>query len=131
MENLNNKNSQLGYYLAGLIEGDGHIWVQTIIPETSPIRVYNPQIGVTFHRNEIPLFNTKDIFGTGSIYKSKIHNACSYRVSDKKALIKLINGKFRTPKIVYLHKAIDRINKKYNINIPKLKLDNSNLKSNV
>lgn len=46
-------------------------------------------------------------------------------------MINLINGKFRTPKIKYLHKAIDRINIIHNTNIEKLPLDNSNIESNA
>lgn len=59
------------------------------------------------------LFEYKDIFARGSIYKYKIHNVCSYSVYGKKTLIKLINvinGKFRTPKIIYLYRAIYRMN---------------------
>jgi hypothetical protein len=75
----------------------------------------------------------KDIFGTGSLYQVSIGNTCVYRIYDKNTLIEvinLINGKFRTPKIKYLHKAIDHINLKYNLNIKKLPLDNSSLESN-
>jgi hypothetical protein len=42
----------------------------------------------------------------------------------------MINGKFRTPKIIYLHKAIDRINLKYNMKIDKLPLYKGDLDSN-
>lgn len=46
-------------------------------------------------------------------------------------MINLINGKFRTPKIKYLYKAIDHLNLLYNTNIQKLPLDASNLESNA
>jgi hypothetical protein len=46
-------------------------------------------------------------------------------------MINLINGKFRTPKVKYLYKAIDHINLLYNTNIEKLPLDDSNLGSNA
>lgn len=127
------KNSQLGYYLAGLIEGDGNIWTSKVLKSPKG-RVNNPCIGFAFHKNEVPLFkHIKDIFGTGSLYQVKIGNTCAYRIYEKKTLIKLINlinGKFRTPKIQYLHKAIDRVNLIHNLNIPKLPLDNSSLESN-
>lgn len=42
-----------------------------------------------------------------------------------------MNGKFRTPKIIYLYKAIDYLNLKYNLNINKLPLDKSNINSNA
>ncbi len=53
ISNLN--NSQLGYYLTGLIEGYGHILTFKILRSSSG-RIYNPIIGLTFHRKEIPLF---------------------------------------------------------------------------
>lgn len=45
-------------------------------------------------------------------------------------IINLINGKFRTPKIKYLSRAIDHLNITHNANIDKLPLDTSNLESN-
>ena len=75
----------------------------------------------------------KNIFGTGSLYQEKSCNVCKYSISDKNTLIEvinLINGKFRTPKLHYLHKAIDRLNLIHNLNIKKLPLDNSSLQFN-
>jgi len=129
----NVKNRQLGYYLAGLIEGDGNIWTSKTLKSPKG-RINNPHIVFTFHVNEKPLFkHMKDVFGTGSLYQEKLSNVCRYSISDKNTLIEvidLINGKFRTPKIRYLHRAIDHINLIHNTNINKLPLDNSSLKSN-
>jgi len=75
----------------------------------------------------------KTIFNTGSLYQEKLNDVCKYRISETVKLIEiinLINGKFRTPKIKYLYKAIDRINLIHNTNIEKLPLDNSNIGSN-
>jgi hypothetical protein len=128
MKNI--QNTQLGYYLAGLIEGDGNIWTSKTYKSANG-RTYSPCVQFTFHVNELPLFkHMKDVLGGGSFYKVKLNNVCRYRISDKNTLIKvinLINGKFRTPKIKYLHRAIDQINFKYNISINKLPLDNSSL----
>lgn len=130
MENIN--NSQLGYYLAGLIEGDGNIWTSKTL-KSAKGRINNPQITISFHINDLPLFqHIKNIFGRGSLYKVKEKNTGIYRISDKNTLIKainLINGKFRTPKIKYLHRAIEHINLIHDTNIEKLPLDNSNLGS--
>jgi hypothetical protein len=63
-----------------------------------------------------------------------LKNICKYRISEKGKLIEiinLINGKFRTPKIKYLYKAIDHINMIHKTNIEKLPLDNSNIESNA
>jgi len=132
---MNNiKTSQLGYYLAGLIEGDGNIWTSKRLISVKS-QTYNPRIQLTFHANEMPFFrHMKLIFGTGGLYQEKLSNVCRYSISDKNTLIEvinLINGKFRTPKIKYLHKAIDYINLIHGTNIPKLPLDNSNLESNA
>ena len=75
----------------------------------------------------------KGIFGTGSLYQEKSSNVCKYRISDKNTLIEiisLINGKFRTPKLIYLHRAIYHLNLIHNLNIKILPLDNSSLLSN-
>lgn len=128
----NINNSQLGYYLAGLIEEDGNIWTsKTLISPKG--HLLNPRIAFTFHKNELPLFEyMKKIIGRGSIFKYELSNVCYYTISDKNTVIEiinLINGKFRTPKLWYLHKAIDRINIKYNMNIEKLPLSSNNLYS--
>lgn len=126
-------NSQLGFYLAGLIEGDGNIWTSKTLKSPKG-RVNNPHIVFTFHIKEKPLFyKLKTFFNTGSLYKEKLNDTCKYRISETKKLIEiinLINGKFRTPKIKYLHRAIDHINSIHNTNIKKLPLDNSNIESN-
>lgn len=73
------------------------------------------------------------IIGAGGIYIEKSTNSCRYSIAKADNLIKLIcliNGKFRTPKIMSLYKAIDHMNLKYNLNIEKLPLDSSNLDSN-
>lgn len=88
----------------------------------------------------MPLYlHLKELFGTGSLYKDKtlykgeLNNVCKYRISEKNKLIEvinLINGKFRTPKIKCLHKAIDYINEVHKVNIEKFPLDTSNILSN-
>jgi len=127
-------NSQLGFYLAGLIEGDGNIWTSKTLKSTKG-RINNPQITFTFHVKEKPFFNElKNIFNTGSLYQEKLNNTCKYRISKTSKLIdmiNLINGKFRTPKIKYLYRAIDHINMIHNTNIEKLPLDNSSIESNA
>ena len=128
------KYLELGYYLAGLIEGDGNIWTQKQLRGNNG-RMKNPQIMLTFHMKEINLYkHIKGILGGGCFYKSKNGNAFRYTVSDLSTLLKLINlvnGKFRTPKIIYLYRAIDYLNLRYNMNISKLPLDKSNINSNA
>ena len=133
INNLNTNYSQLGYYLAGLIEGDGSIWTSKTL-ESPNGRAYNPHITFAFHEREMPFYMyLKYVLNTGGISKIKLKNVYVYRISEKNKIIeviRLINGKFRTPKIERLHKAIDRLNLLCNINIEKLPLDTSCLSSN-
>jgi hypothetical protein len=134
MKKLNLNNSQLGYYIAGLVEGDGNIWTQKTI-RTAKGRINNPHIAFTFHKKDKPLYACiKEVLKGGRVFEPKLNNVCRYAISEKNKLIAgiyLINGKFRTPKIKYLHRAIDYINTVHNLNIEKLPLDNSSLESNA
>jgi len=116
--------NKIGSYLAGLIEGDGYIFItkaDTII------------LGVTFNVKDKPLANKLLMFiGKGSIVnrKSKSIELRFSAFHSLKIIINLVNGKFRTPKINQLYRLIDWLNKKHSLNINKLPLDDSNLLSN-
>jgi hypothetical protein len=118
------QNLKIGFYLAGLIEGDGYISI------TKEDRVI---LGITFNIKDKPLAEKLlEFIGKGSIAKRKT-NSIELRFSALKSLkiiVKLINGKFRTPKINQLHQLIDWMNKKHSLNIEKLSLDNSSLLNN-
>lgn len=94
----------MGSYLAGLIEGDGAIY----IPKNNRNAA---MIIISFHSKDLPLFLIlQKNLGEGNILKIKGKNAYQYTISDIKGLIKvvnLINGYMRTPKIVQLYKLID------------------------
>lgn len=115
--------SNLGDYLAGLIEGDGYI---SIIKN----RVI---LGITFNIKDIPLAEKlRKYIGNGYIVKRK-GKSIELRWSSKTSLyriIKIINGKFRTPKIDQLYKLIDWMNKNHSTNIVKLPLNQQPLLSN-
>jgi hypothetical protein len=115
--------NQLGYYLAGLIEGDG-----SIILRKGDQEKISPKIVFTFSVNELKMYkNLKEILKTGSIYEEKEGvnryssgtevkkvGVCRYIITNVDAVIaviNLVNGKFRTPKISALHKVIDNLNK--------------------
>ena len=125
-DNINtDKDYFLGPYLAGLIEGDGYISI------TNQNRII---LGITFNlKDKILSEKLIKYIGSGSIVRRK-SNSIELRFSSWISLIKiikLVNGKFRTPKIDQLYKLIDWINiKEPSINIPKLPLDNSSLDSN-
>jgi len=119
-----NKEVNLGSYLAGLLEGDGYLSI------TNENRVI---IGITFNSKDTPLAEKLlELIGKGTIVKRST-NSVELRFSAKESIIKivnLINGKFRTPKISQLHLLIDWLNNKHNINISKLPADSTPLNQN-
>jgi len=123
----NNKETKLNSYLAGLFEGDGHIW----LPKNNTKKKHNPRFCITFGLKNEPLAKKLlEIIKYGFIrYKPK-DNACVLVVSPIKGLKKIIeciNGELRTPKIIQLHNLIDWINKNHSSNIIKLPLKKSDL----
>lgn len=136
-------SNQLGYYLAGLIEGDG-----SIILRKGDREKISPKIVFTFSVKELKMYKKlQEILKTGSIHEEKEGvnkyssgaeikkvGVCRYSITNADAVIyviNLVNGKFRTPKISALHKAIDNLNKWRNANLLKLPLDTSSLDSNA
>ena len=122
-ENYKDHVNISGSYLAGLIEGDGYITITNN-------RVI---LGITFNLKDLPLarFLLANL-GQGSIVK-RSGNSVELRFHAKSTLltiINLINGEFKTPKIVMLHKLIDFCNLKYSLSIEKKPLNTNNLNSN-
>src|ERR1700686_1420969 len=98
--------NHFGSYLAGLFEGDGHIW----IPGNNLMKKHNPRFCITFHKNDLPL--AKVILKKVSVgfirIKSK-ENAVVLTVSAVKGLIFIISeikDYLRTPKIHQVNKLI-------------------------
>jgi|ERR1700675_1305921 len=124
LKKFNIIDQYVGYYLSGLIEGDGYI---TITNEKKVI------LGIVFNIKDTPLAERLLIYlGKGFIVNRK-NNSIELRFSEKKTLKKiiiLINGKFRTPKIDQLYKLIDFFNNKFDLSIQKYPLDNSPLNLN-
>lgn len=128
----NNKDNALSYYLAGLIEGDGHLSVPKVLKgPAGKSRVAN--IEVVFAAKDLPSAKfLQKIYG-GNIYKHPVKEMVRWKIQDKKSvtlIVNTINGKFRTPKINALHNMIDFLNNKGD-KIKKLPLDNSSLDSNA
>lgn len=124
--NVKTKNN-LNAYLAGLFEGDGHIWIQS----NNFTKKHNPRFCITFGLKNEPLAKKLlEIIRSGFIrYKLK-DNACVLVISPVLGLnkiVSLINGELRTPKIHQLHSLIDWLNKNHNTNIDKLPLKESSL----
>lgn len=103
----------LSYYLAGLVEGDGHLSVPKVLKGPSgKSRVANIEV----------IFALKDLLSAeyllknygGNIYKHSVKKRVKWKIQDKKSvtlIVNTINGKFRTLKINALHNMIDFLNK--------------------
>ena len=122
-----NDNNKFKGYLAGLFEGDGHIWIQ----KPGLAKRQNPRFCITFAMKNEPLAKKLlELIGSGFIrYKLK-DNACILVVSPVvglKKIVNLINGELRTPKIHQLYALIDWLNKNHNTNITKLSLKKNSL----
>lgn len=122
-------------YLTGLIEGDGTIIVPKV--ERSPKgKLYYPSIELVFDERDIPLATIlQKELGFGSISKTKGVNAYRYTINNFDGLITMvdiINGYFRTPKIVMFNRLIDFLNQKFpSLLISKKDIDTSKLDSNA
>lgn len=120
--------NQLGAYLAGLIEGDGHIYLPKNPGAT-------PRIEITFHSINLPLaLKLLDVIGFGYIYPLKGQNAYRLVINKVEGLLRvvaLVNGFFRTPKIASLHALIAWLNLNSDSSIESLPVDDSSLMSNA
>jgi hypothetical protein len=121
-------NIDLSNYLAGLIEGDGHINTPKGL-KSAKGKTTNGGYEIIFALKDKPLADyLASIYG-GNVYIVKNKNYVRWMVKDFSSVCKItqiVNGKFRTPKIVSLHKLIDLLNLK-GANIPKLPLSQNPL----
>ena len=121
-----NGNKDFAYYLAGLLEGDGHISLPSL-GVTTLNRVLNPRIIFTSHINNLGSYAyiQAQLGGIGRFQLSG-NNVLRYIIGDIKGitvLVNLISGKLRTPKNQRLNDLIQFINQKYCLNLPSSKLD--------
>lgn len=120
-------------YLAGLIEGDGTI----IVPKTerSPKGdLYYPSIQIVFDLRDLPLaLIIQSKLSHGSISRKKASSAYVLSINKLEGVIfvtHLINSYMRTPKILALHRLIDWLNSRFDLNIEKKNKDTSSINSN-
>jgi len=130
--NLSSK-ANLGSYIAGLWEGDGHIWIPKTIYAPSG-KKYIPHFSITFVENDHPLvLKLKNLLG-GSIRFKKENHAYVWTISsisDLNNIIKLINGKLRGPKIEHFNNLIEWMNNNKGSNFICKSKDISNLLENA
>jgi hypothetical protein len=127
------KKDDFGYYLAGLLEGDGHISIPAL-GFTVLNRVLNPRIVFTSHINNLGLyaFIQSQLGNCGRFQKSGT-NIIRFIIGDKKGIILFINlvhSKLRTPKNKRFNDLVSFVNEKYCLNINKSLLDISSFKNN-
>lgn len=146
---LLNENSNLGPYLAGLIEGDGTFAIHDI---KSTAKIYRPKIIIVFKLADLPLAEyLQELTKSGIVYKKQDRGYVLWQIQDiigVYTIVNIINGYMRTPKIEALHRTIKWYNKYIDINqhsklpsttliLSKIKkieikdLDNSSIESNA
>ena len=126
------KNS-LGYYLAGLLEGDGSISIPAL-GTTTMNRILNPRIVFTSHVNNLGMyaFLQSELGGIGR-FQTSGSSTLRYIIGDKEGIllcINLMHGKLRTPKNKRFNDLIKLFNVKYSLNITESLLDTSNFGDN-
>jgi hypothetical protein len=132
--NFSKNKSNFSNYLAGLIEGDGTI----VVPKTERSnkgKLNYPSIQIAFNLKDLPLaLLIQQNLGHGSLSRKKGVNAYVLTINNLEGMIlivKLINGKLRTPKIHSFWNLIDWLNNKYiKLNIIKKSLNNNSLLGN-
>lgn len=127
---LNFNKEQLGFYLAGLLEGDGNISLP-YIGKSKLTRILNPRIVFTFHINNLGLYSyiQQELMGIGRFQKLG-NNSLRYIIGDKNGIInfiELVRQKLRTPKNDRFNLLIEFINLKYNLAIENSVLDTSSI----
>lgn len=144
-----NNSENFGYYLAGLLEGDGHISIPgrsapledssglpkgALFKNSKSIRIFNPRIVFTSHINNLGLYAfIQSELGNIGRFQITAGNTLRYVIGDLKGIVLLINlmhGKFRTPKNQTFNNLIEIINAKCSLNIPESLLDDSDFRGN-
>ena len=104
-------NSQLGSYLAGLIEGDGTFAVHD---KKSTAKKYSPMIIVVFKKADLPLAEyLQSITNCGRVLIKAERGYVLWQIQDivgVYTIVTLINGYMRTPKIEDLKRTIYWLN---------------------
>lgn len=125
--------SNIKFYLAGLWEGDEHIW----IPERAKVpsgKNYSPHFAISFADYKYPLvLELKQLIGDSIRHKVKNHTYVLTIASIPGVIniINLINGCLRTSKIIQFNTLIKWINQATGNSISTYNIDSSNLLNNV
>jgi hypothetical protein len=101
--------SNIKYYLAGLWEGDGHIWIPTTNYAPSG-KKYTPHFSISFAQEEYPLvLKLKSLIG-GNI-RHKVENYTYVltitSIPELTYIVNELNGCLRTPKLAKFNALIN------------------------
>lgn len=110
-------NSNLGPYLAGLIEGDGTFAIHDI---KSTAKKYRPMIIIVFKLADLPLAEyLQELTNCGTVYKKSDRGYVLWQIQDiigVYTIVNIINGYMRTPKIEALNRTINWLNDYISVN---------------
>lgn len=124
-------NLFMASYLAGLIEGDGHIAVHD---KNSSSKKFRAKFIITFNLADKPLVDKLSaVLKVGKVISKPSAGHVILQILAKDEVLKtinLINGYMCTPKLEALHRAITWINEKDSSSISCLGLDLSAIGSN-
>lgn len=119
----NKNNNHFGSYLAGLFEGDGHIW----IPSNKIKKKQNPRFCITFKKKDLPLAEKLlEKIGSGFIRIKSKNNAIVLTISSIQSLNYIVNeikNYLKTPKIYQMNNLIDWLNTKQKTNHSKVRIN--------
>jgi len=122
-QNINLLRSQIGPYLAGLIEGDGTICVQNLNNSRSTNKL-TPKFIILFKKADLPLAKyLQNITKCGHVLIKPERGYVLWQIQDIVSIftiVYIINGYFRTPQIEALNRTIDWLNNYINNNINNL-----------
>ncbi len=106
-----NFNSNLGSYLAGLIEGDGTF---SIHDSNSIAKNQAPKIIIVFKKADLPLAKyLQELTTCGTVQIKADRGYVLWQIQDivgVSTIVTIINGYMRTPKIEALHRTINWLN---------------------
>jgi LAGLIDADG endonuclease/Cytochrome C and Quinol oxidase polypeptide I len=109
--NINLLRSQIGPYLAGLIEGNGTISVHN---PNNTTKIFSPKIIIVFKKTDLPLANyLQNITKCGQVLIKPERGYVLWQIQDIVSIftiVSIINGFMRTPKIEALYRIIDWLN---------------------
>lgn len=126
-------NSSFGSYLAGLWEGDGHIWIPVSTHAPSG-KKYTPHFSISFADSEYPLVLKLKFLIGGTIRHKRDNHTYVLTVTSISGLITiihLINGYLRTPKIAKFNNLIHWMNQETDRTIATHNVDRSNILDNA